>query len=85
MANKRRGQLTVTGQWARHLRPLLHRAFWKQERQAGRALVAAEAMGRCEEPAPPPVDATTDDNPRGDVGDRIDAERPRRPTDRAPR
>lgn len=39
MANKRRGQLTVTGEWARHLRPLLRRAFWKRERQAGQALI----------------------------------------------
>jgi hypothetical protein len=35
MSNKRKGQLTVSGEWARHLRPLLRRAFWKGERQAG--------------------------------------------------
>jgi len=35
MSNKRKGQLTVSGEWARHLRPLLRRAFWKAERQAG--------------------------------------------------
>jgi hypothetical protein len=37
ISNKRKGQLTVSGEWARHLRPLLRRAFWKAERQAGSA------------------------------------------------
>jgi hypothetical protein len=39
MAHKRKGQLTVSGEWARHLRPLLRRAFWKGERQAKKAQV----------------------------------------------
>lgn len=34
MAHKRKGQLTVSGEWARHLRPFSRRAFWKSERQA---------------------------------------------------
>jgi hypothetical protein len=34
MSNKRRGQLTTSGQWARHLRPLWKRAFWRKERTA---------------------------------------------------
>jgi hypothetical protein len=37
MARKRNGQLTVLGNWARHLRPVLRRKFWKGERQAERA------------------------------------------------
>jgi len=41
MAHKRKGQLTVSGEWARHLRPFLRRAFWKRERQAERANVTA--------------------------------------------
>jgi hypothetical protein len=45
MANKRRGQFTVTGAWRKHLRPLWRRAFWKQERQAGREFVAAQVPG----------------------------------------
>ncbi len=42
MSNKRRGQLTVTGEWAKHLRPLKRREFWKQERQAGKEVARAE-------------------------------------------
>jgi hypothetical protein len=42
MAHKHKGQLTVLGEWARHLRPVLHRAFWKGERQAERVQLAAE-------------------------------------------
>jgi hypothetical protein len=37
MAHKRKGQMTVSGEWARHLRPFWRRAFWKGERQAARA------------------------------------------------
>ncbi len=36
MAHKRKGQLTVSGEWARHLRPFLRRMFWKGERQAAK-------------------------------------------------
>jgi hypothetical protein len=47
MAHKRKGQLTVSGEWARHLRPLWRRVFWKGERQAARELEREEhqAMG----------------------------------------
>jgi len=44
MSNKRHGQLTISGEWARHLRPLLRRAFWKKERQAGHTLAQREAL-----------------------------------------
>jgi len=44
MAHKRKGQLTVTGEWAHHLRPLLRRVFWKGERQAEKHLVRAETQ-----------------------------------------
>jgi hypothetical protein len=36
MAHKRKGQMTVSGEWARHLRPFWRRAFWKGERQAAK-------------------------------------------------
>lgn len=52
MANKRRGQLTVTGEWARHLRPALRRAFWKAERQAGKRIVRAEGRAKLAAGAP---------------------------------
>lgn len=42
MAHKRKGQLTVTGEWARHLRPLWRRIFWKRERQAAKELEREE-------------------------------------------
>ncbi len=38
MSNKKKGQLTMTGRWAKHLRKAFKRAFWKGERQAGKAL-----------------------------------------------
>jgi hypothetical protein len=36
MSNKRKGQETVTGRWAKHLRPVGKRSFWKKERQTAR-------------------------------------------------
>jgi hypothetical protein len=47
MAHKRKGRLTVSGEWARHLRPLWRRAFWKGERQGAKGLEREEhkAMG----------------------------------------
>lgn len=34
MSRKRADQLTVSGEWAKHLRPYGKRAFWKAERKA---------------------------------------------------
>lgn len=34
MSSVKRGQLTASNEWAKHLRPFLKRAFWKTERQA---------------------------------------------------
>jgi hypothetical protein len=42
MPRKHKGQLTMSGEWARHLRPWLRRVFWKGERQAENRLVRAE-------------------------------------------
>lgn len=42
MAHKRAGQLTVSGEWARHLRPYLRRIFWKRERAAEKAMLQSE-------------------------------------------
>ncbi len=44
MSYKRKDQLTVSGEWARHLRPLLRRAFWKKERQAVKDFVREEVV-----------------------------------------
>jgi len=42
MSHKRKGQLTVTAEWAKHLRKFLRRQFWKGERQAGQKLIRKE-------------------------------------------
>ncbi len=43
MSHKKRGQITTSPEWARHLRPFLRRCFWKGERRAASELVRAEA------------------------------------------
>ena len=40
MSTKKRGVLTVSGEWARHLRPYGRRQFWRGERMATRSSVA---------------------------------------------
>lgn len=42
MANKKKGNLTVSGEWAKHLRKFLKRQFWKGERKAGHKLIEQE-------------------------------------------
>jgi hypothetical protein len=42
MSNKRKGQLTVATEWAKHLRKFLRRQFWKGERKAGQKLIRQE-------------------------------------------
>lgn len=44
MANKRKGQLTTTGEWAKHLRKTLKRCFWKSERKAGKNAIEKELI-----------------------------------------
>jgi hypothetical protein len=34
MATKRKGQLTTSKEWSRHLRPFWRGVFWKGERRA---------------------------------------------------
>lgn len=43
MSHKKQGQLTTSGEWARHLRPWLRRLFWKGERQAAGELFRSGA------------------------------------------
>jgi len=43
MSHKRQGQIAVSGEWAKHLRPFFRRVFWKKERQAANDLVRREA------------------------------------------
>lgn len=42
MSNKKKGQLTSSGEWAKHLRKFLRRQFWKGERKAGQKLIRKE-------------------------------------------
>ncbi len=43
MAHKRESHITVTGEWAKHLRPYGKRTFWKAERKAYTEHAAVEA------------------------------------------
>ena len=42
MAKKKKGQLTTTGEWAKHLRGFLKRQFWKGERKAAKKAINKE-------------------------------------------
>ncbi len=42
MSHKKKGQLTTTSEWARHLRKYLRRQFWKGERKAEKTLIKQE-------------------------------------------
>lgn len=44
MSHKRKGQLTVSGEWAKYLRKFIRKQFWKGERSAGKKLVRTEKM-----------------------------------------
>jgi len=46
MANKKNGQLTVSGEWAKHLRKFLRKHFWKGERTAGKKLIRQELVDK---------------------------------------
>ena len=71
MTHKRRGQLTVSPERHRHLRPPLRRAFWKRERQAERLQVADETANVQVQTKPGPaqkheLDNATDNGARED-------------------
>lgn len=46
MSHKRKGQLTVSKEWAKHLRKFWRRQFWKGERIAGKTLVKIEKVNK---------------------------------------
>jgi predicted RNA binding protein YcfA (HicA-like mRNA interferase family) len=46
VSHKRADQITVSGEWAKHLRPYGKRAFWKAERRAYGEHAAQEATAR---------------------------------------
>lgn len=54
MAHKRKGQLTVSDEWAKHLRKFFRKKFWKGERKAGKKMILQERqkrVGRMQRPA----------------------------------
>jgi len=42
MSHKRKGQLTVATEWAKHLRKFLRKQFWKGERRASQKAIRKE-------------------------------------------
>lgn len=40
MSHKRKGQLAVSTEWAKHLRKFWKRKFWKTERKAGQKYIS---------------------------------------------
>lgn len=45
MAHKKKGHLTVSGEWAKHLRKHKRNLFWKGEKNAGKEFVRTELKG----------------------------------------
>lgn len=45
MATKKKGLMTSSGEWAKHLRKFNKRKFWKNERQEEKELVKEERVG----------------------------------------
>lgn len=44
MAHKKKGNMTVSGEWAKHLRNKKKKLFWKGERNAGKEFVRDELI-----------------------------------------
>ena len=42
MSTKRKGQLTVANEWAKHLRKFLRHKFWKGEQKASQKMITKE-------------------------------------------
>ena len=42
MANKRKGHLTTSSEWRKHLRKFFHRQFWKGERKEEKKYIDKE-------------------------------------------
>ncbi|EMS32932.1 hypothetical protein C943_00939 [Mariniradius saccharolyticus AK6] len=46
MSQKRKGQLTTSPEWAKHLRKYLKRHFWKRERLAEKRVIEIELKNK---------------------------------------
>ena len=45
MATKKKGILTTSPEWAKHLRKYLKRKFWRNERNASKSEIRKETKG----------------------------------------
>jgi predicted RNA binding protein YcfA (HicA-like mRNA interferase family) len=61
MSHKREHQVTVSGEWARHLRPWGKREFWKAERRAQQQQATHEAVSGHREYDLPPMPTKVQD------------------------
>ncbi len=43
MTTKKQGMVTVSGEWRKHLRKWLKRAFWRRERKAVKHMLRRES------------------------------------------
>lgn len=50
MSSKKEGMLTVSDEWAKHLRPWGRRLFWSGERMETRKSIRAEAQDEFQSP-----------------------------------
>ena len=48
MSHKRKGQLTVSKEWAKHLRKFRRKQFWRKEKNEGKKLIRRE-LGKNED------------------------------------
>jgi hypothetical protein len=71
MSTKKKGMLTVSGEWARHLRPRGRKQFWSVERMTAQRAVLDEA--RVE-----PIASTDDVSCRAADRESVDDSRPAR-------
>lgn len=46
MSTKKKGLLTVSGEWVKHLRKRFKRIFWKAERQVAKKNIKKEITAR---------------------------------------
>jgi hypothetical protein len=46
MSNVKKGQVTASGEWAKHLRPYGKREFWKTERKTANDLARNETSDK---------------------------------------
>ena len=60
MAHKKKGQLTTSSEWDKHLRKYLKKQFWVSERKAGKEFIREELS----DSENPPHDETLEDSDR---------------------